>query len=89
MDASESALQSLPPELLSVVLTNLHIYSLARMAATCPSLWYDAPTPPLELRVTGLVEAELRRRAQTRGRDVGSSLPEGASSWVPYLLKCD
>jgi hypothetical protein len=33
------------------------------------------------------VETELRRRAEARGLDVGSSLPEGAASWVACLLK--
>jgi len=32
---------------------------------------------------------ELRRRAGARGLDVGSSLPEGATSWVACLLKRD
>jgi len=35
----------------------------------------------------GLVEMELRRRAEARGLHIGSSLPEGALLWVPYLLK--
>ena len=33
------------------------------------------------------METELRRRAEVRGLHVGSSLPEGALLWVPYLLK--
>ena len=33
------------------------------------------------------METELRRRAEARGLDVGSSLPEGATSWVSCLLK--
>jgi len=33
------------------------------------------------------VETELRRRAEARGLDVGSSLPEGSTSWVACLLK--
>jgi len=35
------------------------------------------------------VETELRRRAEARGLDVGSSLPEGATSWVACLLQGD
>jgi len=35
------------------------------------------------------VKAELRRRAEARGLDVGSSLPKGATSWVACLLKRD
>jgi len=35
----------------------------------------------------GLVETELRRRATARGLHIGATLPEGALSWVPYLLK--
>jgi len=35
------------------------------------------------------VETELRRRAEARGLLIGSSLPEGALSWVSYLLKRD
>jgi len=38
------------------------------------------------LRPMGLVETELRRRATARGLRIGS-LPKGALSWVPYLLK--
>jgi len=39
------------------------------------------------LRPMGPVEAELRRRASARGLRIVSCLPEGALSWVPYLLK--
>jgi len=64
---------------------------LARLAATCRPLWRDAPAPPPRpkpsLRPTGLVETELRRRATARGLHIGASLPAGALSWVPYLLK--
>ena len=35
------------------------------------------------------METELRRRAEARGLDVGSSLPEGTTSWVACLLKRD
>jgi len=35
------------------------------------------------------VETELRRRAEARGLDVGSALPEGVTSWVACLLKRD
>jgi len=37
----------------------------------------------------GPVEMELRRRAEARGLDVGSSLPDDATSWVAYLLTRD
>jgi len=84
-------LQILPTELLSEVLTHLDTYDLARLAATCRLLWRDAPTPPPRpmplLRPMGPVEAELRRRASARGLRIVSCLPEGALSWVPYLLK--
>jgi len=40
-------------------------------------------------RDIGLVEAELRRGATSRGLDVGSSLPAGSTSWVSCLLKRD
>jgi len=84
-------LQVLPAEVLSTILSQLEdCRDLARLAATCRLLWCDAPAAPS--RLIGLVEAELRRRAEARRLDVGSSLPEGAASWVPYLLKrelCD
>jgi len=35
----------------------------------------------------GPVETELRRRATARGLRIVSSLPKGALSWVPYLLR--
>ena len=89
-------LQLLPTELLSEVLAHLDTYDLARLAATCRLLWRDAPTPPPRpmplLRPMGPVEAELRRRATARGLRIVSCSPEGALSWVPYLLKrvlCD
>jgi len=85
-------LLQLPFEILSVILSMLGTRELARLAASCRFLWSDAPTPqppPVPPRQVGLVEAELRRRAEVRGLDVGSSLPEGALSWVPYLLKHD
>jgi len=78
-----------PPEILSIILSRFEIRALACLAATCRLLWCDAPTPSPVLRTPGLVETELRRRAQARGLHVGSSLPEGALSWVPYLLKGD
>jgi len=84
-------LQLLPAELLTVVLSHLDTHDLARLAATCRPLWCNAPTPPPRpmplLRPTGPVEMELRRRATARGLRIGSSLPAGALSWVPYLLK--
>jgi len=85
-------LLQLPFEILSVILSMLGTRELARLAASCRFLWSDAPTPqppPVLLRQVGLVETELRRRAEVCGLDVGSSLPEGALSWVPYLLKRD
>jgi len=85
-------LQLLPTELLSVVLSHLNTHDLARLAATCRSLWRNAPAPPPRpmplLRPMGPVETELRRRATARGLRIGSSLPAGALSWVPYLLRC-
>jgi len=92
MAQSLEFLSVVPPELLSFILTQLDIRDLACLAATCRLLWCDAPTPPLALPTPGLVETELRRRAEARGLHVGSSLPEGALLWVPYLLKhefCD
>jgi len=77
----------LPPELWSIILSKLSASDLARLAATCRSLWCGAPTPPSPLPTLGLVETELRRRAAARGLHIGSSLPEGALSWVPYLLR--
>jgi len=81
-------LMDVPPELLSIILSQLGIRDLACLAATCRLLWCDAPTPS-PLPTPGLVETELRRRAEARGLHVGSSLPAWALSWVPYLLKCD
>jgi len=84
-------LQLLPAELLTGVLSHLDTHDLARLAATCRLLWCDAPTPPPRpmplLRPMGPVETELRRRATARGLRIGSSLPAGALSWVPYLLR--
>jgi len=82
-------LKVVPTELLSIILSQLDIRDLACLAATCRLLWCDAPTPSPVLRTPGLVETELRRRAETRSLHIGSSLPEGALSWVPYLLKRD
>jgi len=84
-----SPLLQLPAEILAVILSRLDIHDLARLAATCSSLCRDAPTPPPPPRQIGPVEMELRRRAEARGLDVGSSLPEGATSWVTCLLKRD
>jgi len=86
---ADSRLLQLPAELLTVVLSNLDTRDLAGLAATCRSLCRDAPTPPPPPRAIGPVETELRRRAEARGLDVGSSLPEGATSWVACLLKRD
>jgi len=82
-------LSVVPTNLLSIILSQLDILALACLAATCRLLWCDAPTPPLALPTPGLVETELRRRAEARGLHVGSSRPEGALSWVPFLRKCD
>jgi len=84
-----SPLLQLPAELLAVILSRLGTCNLARLAKTCLALCRDAPTPPPPPRAIGPVETELRRRAGARGLDVGSSLPEGATSWVAYLLKRD
>jgi len=82
-------LSVVPPELLSIILSQLRIRALARLAATCRSLWCGVPNPPSPLPKPGLVETELRRRADARGLHIGSSLPEELLSWVPYLLKRD
>ena len=59
-------LMLLPPELLSeVVMSHLGIRDLARLATSCRSLWFDAPTHPPTPRVVGLVEAQLRHRAKS------------------------
>ena len=84
-----SLLLQLPAELLCDVLSRLITRDLARLAATCRSLCRDAPTPAPPPRTFGPVETELRRRAEARGHDIGSSLPEGATSWVACLLKRD
>jgi len=78
-------LSVVPPELLSIILSQLGTRALACLAATCRSLWCDAPTLPLP--TPGLVETELRRRAEARGLHIGSALPEGELSWVLYLLR--
>jgi len=77
----------LPPELLAVILSTLDTRSLALLAATCRPLWLDTPTPASGPRDIGPVEAELRQRDGARGLEVGSSLPEGSTSWVSCLLK--
>jgi len=81
-----TVLQLLPREVLSTILGQLEDRrDLAHLAATCCLLWCDAPAAPV--RLVGPVEAELRRRAEARSLDVGYSLPDGAASWVPYLLQ--
>jgi len=83
-------LSDVPRELQSFILSQLDTRDLACLAATCRLLWYGAPSPPPPLPPTpGLVETELRRRAEARGLHIVSSLPEGALSWVTYLLKRD
>jgi hypothetical protein len=84
-----SQLLQLPAELMSVIMSRLDTRDLARLAATCRSLCRDAQTPPPPPCAIGPVEAELRRRAEARGLDVGSFLPEGATSWVACMLKRD
>jgi len=84
-----SPLLQLPAELLSDILSNLDARDLACFTATCRSLCRDAPTLPPPPRQIGPVETKLRLRAEARGLDVGSSLPEGATSWVACLLKRD
>jgi len=78
-------LQLLPDEIISSILSEIDLGSLARLAATCCLLWCDAPAAPT--RRIGPVEVELRRRAVARGFDIGSSLPLVAAAWVPYLLQ--
>jgi len=83
-------LLQLPNDLLSVILGGLDdTRDLARLAASCRLLWFDAPTPPPPPRIIGPVEMEMRRRAEARGLHISSSLPEGSPSWVPYLFKAD
>jgi len=83
-------LLSIPSDLLPIILSHLDILGLACLAATCRSLRCDRSTPlPHSALPFGLVEAELRRRAEARGMHIDPSLPEGALSWVPYLLKCN
>jgi len=77
-----------PVHRLSIIL-QLDIRALTCLAATCRLLWCDTPTPTPPLPTPGLVETELRRRAEARGLYIGPSLPEGTLSWVPYLLKRD
>jgi len=84
--AQSTLLQLLPSEILSSILSKLEdLRDLARLAATCRLLWCDAAAAP-ERRI-GPVEAELRRRAEARRLDIGFALPQGAASWVPFLLK--
>ena len=85
-------LLQLPTELLSDVMSHLDTTEIGCLAATCRSIWFDAPTaPPPQLppREIGLVEAELRRRAKARGLATASSLPDGNLPWLSYLLKTD
>jgi len=89
MKPAQQLLPDVPPELLAIILSKLGTLDLACLAGTCRLLWCGAPTHPPPLPTPGLVETELRRRAEARGLHIGSSLPDGALSWVPYLLKRD
>jgi len=82
-------LSDVPPELLSIIMSDLGTLDLGCLAATCRSLLCIGHTPPPPLPTPGLVEAELRRRAEARGLHIAPSLPEWALWWVPYLLKRD
>jgi len=85
-DAQASPLLQLPMEVLTIVLAQLaDRRDIAHLAATCYLLWFDAPTAPA--RQIGPVETELRRRAEARRLVIGAALPEGATSWVSYMLK--
>jgi alpha-tubulin suppressor-like RCC1 family protein len=77
-------LPQLPTELIVEVLRHLDVRSLGSLAGTCRLLCFGPPCPP---RPTSLVEAALRRRADEGGRWTPSSLPEGVSKWVPFLLQ--
>jgi len=79
---SPTTMLHLLPELLAAIRVRLDTRDLARLASTCRSLWFNASAPRPRP-----VEAELRRRAEARGQAFASSLPQGASSWVPYLIK--
>jgi len=88
--AQPMELLTVPSDLLSIILSQLETLDLACFAATCSTLWCDGSIPlPQTALPFGLVEAELRRRAEARGLHIDSSLPEGVLSWVPYLLKRD
>jgi hypothetical protein len=80
----EPLLPQLPPELTVEVLRHLDVRSLGRLACTCRQLYHDPPCPP---RPSSLIEAAIRRRADEVGRRTPSSLPEGVSKWVPFLLQ--
>ena len=74
---SPTPLAVLPVELVSVILSHLDTPDLSRLAATCRSIWLDAPAaPPPQLppRPIGAVEVELRRRAKARCLDTASFL---------------
>jgi len=92
MEQSTELLTVVPPELLAIILSQLGPRDLACLAGTCRLLWYDAPTPPPTLPTQGLVETELRRRAEARALHIRQSPPKGTLSCVPYLLRrelCD
>jgi len=74
-------LSVVPHELLIIIMSQLRTRDVACLAAASRSLWFEP--------ADGLVETELRRRAEARGLHIGSALPEGTLTWVPYLLKRD
>ena len=90
LKAESPLLQLLPPELLSNILAHIDTPNIACLAATCRSLWLDAPTaPPPPPREIGLVEAELRRRTEARRLHTATFLPDWSLSWVSFLLRGD
>ena len=92
MEQAAELLSVVPLELLSIFLSQLGTIDLARLAATCRALWCDVPAhpPPTPLPLpTGLVETELRRRAEARGLHIDPPPPEGALSWLACLLQRD
>jgi hypothetical protein len=77
-------LPQLPTELIFEVLRHLDVRSLFRLACTCRQLYFGPPCSP---RPISLVDATIRRWADEVERWTPSSLPEGVSERVPYLLQ--